>query len=246
MISRFLEDFETWVDGLFGDRLSAGLVAVRAAVQRKTVPTEVTPKVQAFAASLDELRLATNAYLARVLPLREANPDLAERAERMVVAYTTLARAWEDKAATTKVSASAASSGPVSPPAGVVLRGVFGGQDTEVIGAVPVLVGLGLLTVMVGATAYAVTETGAAYAIAAKGDVDVALAQVKLQTQDLEARIAATKAGQVLPPATVGLPTMPNVAGPGEVSPLVWVGAGLATVGLLATGAWWLSSGRRR
>jgi len=216
-VSAWLAEFNTWVDGLLGSKLDAALVKVRAAVQRGDVGTEVQPQVQAFANTLDALRSETVAWLEKAGPLMKDNPDLEDRGRRMVFAYNTLHRQWTDKAATERISGD---------DQFVKFR-----DHTDVGLALTTVV---LLTVAVGATAYAVTEVGAAWAIAAKGDTEAALAQVRLQEQDLAARVDASKDGRTLPPATVAPPSPNTRSGDGTVSPLV--GAAVAMGALLVVG----------
>ncbi len=87
LASAWLEDFRTWVDGLLGDRLSAALAQVKAAVARGTVTQDVAPQVQRCAAVLGTLRAETQAYLAVAAP-HHADPDVKERSDRLVAIWT--------------------------------------------------------------------------------------------------------------------------------------------------------------
>lgn len=228
MISAWLQEAQEWVKGLLGDRLSAAYSEVRAAKQRGTVGAEVHPQVQGFVQTLDQLRLATNAYLAKAVPLSADNPDLQERIQRMVFAYNTLVQNWQDPA-NTRPNAAAERRLPV---------------QGELVGAPPLLFAT-LLTVGIGSASWAVSELGAAWALAAKGDAEVALAQVQLQQQDLDARVAASEDGRTLPPATVNQPN-PAPTTASEVSDLVKVAAaGVGVLGLVG-GLAWLAGNRGR
>ena len=223
MVSSWLNEAQQWVKGLLGDKLEAALSTVTAAQQSGTVGAQIHPEVQGFVQTLDQLRLATNAYLARAMPLVGDNPELEDRAHRLVFAYQTLATNWQDPA-NTRPNAAAA-------------------QRFEV-GVAPV-VWVALVTVGLGSASWAVSKMGAAWAIAAKGDAEVALAQVQLQQRDLEARVAASQDGRHLPPSTVAPPN-PRPETPGEVDSLVPVAAGAVGLAVVVGGIAWLVGGRRR
>ena len=99
LASAWLEDFRTWVDGLLGDRLSAALAQVKAAVARGTVAQDVAPQVQRCAAVLGTLRAETQSYLAVAAP-HHADPDVKERSDRLVAIWTGRWAEWSDPACT--------------------------------------------------------------------------------------------------------------------------------------------------
>lgn len=223
MVSSWLQQAQEWARGLLGDKLEAALSTVRAAQQTGTVGQRVHPEVQSFVVTLDQLRLATNGYLARALPLVGENPELEDRIQRLVFAYQTLATNWQDPA-NTRPNAAAA-------------------KRMEV-GVAPVA-WAALLTVGIGAASWAVSELGAAWAIAARGDAEVALAQVQLQQQDLDARVAASQDGRTLPPSTIAPPN-PKPEVPGEIDGLVYVAAGAVGLAAVVGGVAWLLGSRGR
>ena len=206
MAAAWLDDFRTWVDGLLGDRLSAALAQVRAAVARGTVSQEVAPQVQRCAEVLEQLRTETQGYLARAAPLH-ADPDVRERSDRLVAIWNELWAQWSDPTCT-REHAGGAKVGLA--PAGWAA----------------------VVVVVVAGVAYAVSEVGSAWAMATTADAEVALAQVRLQTQELDARIAAAAGGTALPPSTLPPPELPRSgADAAKVVKLALAGLGLA-VGL--------------
>jgi hypothetical protein len=208
-------EVETWFRGLLGDPLSRALAAVRASAREGTIEQVVRPEVQAFADAIDRLRQATADYLALAAPQFGADPQLRERADRLVQTYQLLHAQFLDGA---------------SPLQGGAVRGV--------VGAVPVMAAL--IVVAVGAVSYAVSEVGAAYAVAARSSAEEALARTELETRELQARIEATRTGVALPPTTLALPPPPSspLLGDGKAEVVMLaVGAGVAALGFLA----WIS-----
>jgi hypothetical protein len=209
MAAAWLDDFRTWVDGLLGDRLSAALAQVRAAVARGTVSQEVAPQVQRCAEVLEQLRTETQGYLARAAPLH-ADPDVRERSDRLVAIWNELWAQWSDPTCTRKHAGDA--------KVGLVPAGWAA-----------------VVVVVVAGVAYAVSEVGSAWAMATTADAEVALAQVRLQTQELDARIAASADGKSLPPSTLPPPEFSRSgADAGKVVKLVMAGLGL-TLGAALT-----------
>ena len=203
MAAAWLDDFRTWVDGLLGDRLSAALAQVRAAVARGTVSQEVAPQVQRCAEVLEQLRTETQGYLARAAPLH-ADPDVRERSDRLVAIWNELWAQWSDPTCTRRHTCGA--------KVGLAPAGWAA-----------------VVVVVVAGVAYAVSEVGSAWAMATTADAEVALAQVRLQTQELDARIAAAAGGTALPPSTLPPPELPRSGGDaGKVAKLVAAGLGLA------------------
>ena len=209
MAAAWLDDFRTWVDGLLGDRLSAALAQVRAAVARGTVSQEVAPQVQRCAEVLEQLRTETQGYLARAAPLH-ADPDVRERSDRLVAIWNELWAQWSDPTCT-RQHAGGAKVGLA--PAGWAA----------------------VVVVVVAGVAYAVSEVGSAWAMATTADAEVALAQVRLQTRELDARIAAAAGGTALPPSTLPPPEFPRAgADAGKVVQLAMAGVGVAAgIGIL-------------
>jgi len=226
-VSSVLSEFQTWVEGLIGSRLDAALVEVRAAVQRGTVDTELQPQVQQFANTLDAMRSETVAWLTKAGPLMADNPDLEDRGRRMVFAYNTLHRQWTDKSAT-KLLAGEEQFLRYRDHVGVALSTMV------------------LLTVAVGATAYAVTELGAAWAISAQEDASKALAQVRLQEKDLQARVDASKDGRSLPPSSVPPPSPSTWTGDADMDTAAKLIVGVGALALLGGAAAWVFGGGAR
>jgi len=183
LASAWLEDFRTWVDGLLGDRLSAALAQVKAAVARGTVAQDVAPQVQRCAAVLGTLRAETQAYLAVAAP-HHADPDVKERSDRLVAIWTELWAQWSDPACTRPRGAG------------------------ERVGMAPAWAAV--VVVVVGGVAYAVSEVGSAWAISTTADAEVALEQVRLQRKELDARVTASQDGRTLPPSTLPPPELPR------------------------------------
>ncbi len=213
MFAAALQELEEWARGLFGDRLSRAMSYVRGAKQSGEVGTKVQPQVQAFGTTVDALRLATNAYVAKAAPLAKDNPDVAERIDRMVAAYRVLYERFhspESARKATKLDETLART-----------EGIIGIAATTAV----------LVIITVAGVTYAVSELGSAYAIAAQGDAEQALAQVRLQTKELDERVAATKDGRTLPPSTLPQPN-PNPSVGSQVSTGVKVAAGVAAAAL--------------
>jgi|GEM_PF-4524865 len=225
-VSSMLNEFQTWVEGLIGDRLDAALVQVRASVQRGTVDTELQPKVQQFANTLEAMRAETIVWLETAGPLMAANPDLEDRGRRMVFAYNTLHRQWTDKAATQRLAGDEQF---------IHYKNHVGVALTTVV----------LLTVAVGATAYAVTEVGAAWAISAQEDANKALAQIRLQEKDLQARVDASKDGRTLPPASVAPPSPSTWTGNEQMDAAAKLIVGVGLLAALGGAAAWMLGGAR-
>ena len=213
----WLDDFRAWVDGLLGDRLSAALARVRAAVARGTVEQDVAPEVQRCAAVLEDLRKETQGYLARAAP-HLADPDIKERADRLVAIWNELWTQWSDPTCTRRQSA------------------------TSGIGLAPAA-WAAVVVVVVGGVAWAVSDVGAAWAISTTADAEVALAQVRLQQQELEARIAAAAGGTALPPSTLPPPELPRAGGSGGTVVKVVLG-GLALAAGVGAAVWAVRSRR--
>ena len=209
LASAWLEDFRTWVDGLLGDRLSAALAQVKAAVARGTVAQDVAPQVQRCAAVLGTLRAETQAYLAVAAP-HHADPDVKERSDRLVAIWTELWAQWSDPACTRPRAT--------------------GGR----LGMAPAWAAV--VVVVVGGVAYAVSEVGSAWAISTTADAEVALEQVRLQRKELDERVTASQDGRTLPPSTLPPPELPRSgADAAKVVKLALAGLGVAVaVGLVA------------
>lgn len=202
LASAWLEDFRTWVDGLLGDRLSAALAQVKAAVARGTVAQDVAPQVQRCAAVLGTLRAETQSYLAVAAP-HHADPDVKERSDRLVAIWTELWAQWSDPACTRPRAA------------------------RESVGMAPAWAAV--VVVVVGGVAYAVSEVGSAWAISTTADAEVALEQVRLQRKELDARVTASQDGRTLPPSTLPPPELPRSgADAAKVVKLVLAGLGMA------------------
>ena len=211
LASAWLEDFRTWVDGLLGDRLSAALAQVRAAVARGTVSQEVAPQVQRCAEVLEELRTETQGYLVRAAPLH-ADPDVRERSDRLVAIWNELWAQWSDPTCTRRHSGGA--------KVGLAPAGWAA-----------------VVVVVVAGVAYAVSEVGSAWAMATTADAEVALAQVRLQTQELDARIAAAADGKSLPPSTLPPPELPRMGASGATAVKVLL-AGMAVAAGVGAAVW--------
>ena len=202
LASAWLEEFRTWVDGLLGDRLSAALAQVKAAVARGTVAQDVAPQVQRCAAVLGTLRAETQAYLAVAAP-HHADPDVKERSDRLVAIWTELWAQWSDPACTRPRAAA------------------------EQVGMAPAWAAV--VVVVVGGVAYAVSEVGSAWAISTTADAEVALEQVRLQRKELDARVRASQDGRTLPPSTLPPPELPRSgADAAKVVKLALAGLGVA------------------
>ena len=213
MLSAALEELETWARGLFGDRLAAALTYVRGARQSGELGTKVQPRVEAYAETLEALKLATNRYLFTALPLSKDNPDLADRAKRVSAAYQLLYTQWYEPESVRRASA--------ADQAAVQIRGHVGiAASTAAV-----------VIITVAGVAWAVTEVGAAYAVAAQGDAERALAQLRLQEQELAARVKASKDGRTLPPSTLALPNPAPVSGT-DMGKAMKAAAGLAVLAL--------------
>ena len=202
LASAWLEDFRTWVDGLLGDRLSAALAQVKAAVARGTVAQEVAPQVQRCADVLSTLRVETQAYLVVAAP-HHADSDVKERSDRLVAIWTELWAQWSDPTCT---------------------RPRVAGERVGMATAWAAVV-----VVVVAGVAYAVSEVGSAWAISTTADAEVALEQVRLQRKELDARVMASRDGRTLPPSTLPPPELPRSgADAGKVVKLALAGLGVA------------------
>lgn len=213
MLSAALGELETWARGLFGDRLAAALTFVRGARQSGELGTKVQPRVQAYAETLEALKLATNRYLARALPLSKDNPDLAERAKRVSAAYQLLYTQWYEPESVRRASTADRASLKVQGQVGIAASTAA------------------LVIITVAGVAWAVTEVGAAYAVAAQGDAERALAQIRLQSKELDERVAASKDGRTLPPSTLPQPNPAPLSGV-DMGKAMKAAAGLAVLAL--------------
>lgn len=232
-VSQMLSEFQTWINGLVGSRLDAALVTVRAAMQGGTVDTDVQPRVQAFATTLGDLHTKTIAYAETARPFI-SDPDVEDRVRRSLFAYNTLYRQWTDKALTQRLEGE---------DQFLKYKEVVG-RYQEVVGVAP-MVGI-LVVVAIGSVAYGVSEAGAAWAMAAESDAKKALAQIDLQARDLDARVAASKDGRTLPPATVPVPSPSTWTGDASMDTALKAAVGLGAVVAVGAGvAWWLSGSRR-
>jgi len=203
LASAWLEDFRTWVDGLLGDRLSAALAQVKAAVARGTVAQDVAPQVQRCADVLGTLRVETQAYLAVAAP-HHADSDVKERSDRLVAIWTELWAQWSDPACTRPRASGGQGVGREHCERGRNAAAVA----RSAVGMAPAW--SAVVVVVVGGVAYAVSEVGSAWAISTTADAEVALEQVRLQRKELDARVTASQDGRTLPPSTLPPPELPR------------------------------------
>jgi hypothetical protein len=158
--------------------------------------------VQRCAAVLGTLRAETQAYLAVASP-HHADPDVKERSDRLVAIWTELWAQWSDPVCTRPQGAG------------------------ERVGMAPAWAAV--VVVVVGGVAYAVSEVGSAWAISTTADAEVALEQVRLQRNELDARVTASQDGRTLPPSTLPPPELPRSgADAAKVVKLALAGLGVA------------------